>query len=87
MLFLCQVVTVEDTFIKLSTSDNAILAFLLGYQPLYLLLMEMNAAHIARHKIFLAGSQVSSATKWMKKTDSLSYLQKKHKKLGTIPSQ
>lgn len=29
--------------------------------------MEMNVAHIARHKIFRPGSQVSSATKWMKK--------------------
>ena len=58
------------TFITFSTSDNAFRAFLLvhwisvtSHYTCISPLMEMNVAHIARHKIFPAGSQVSSANK------------------------
>ena len=49
--------------------------------------MEVNAANVAWHKIFV-GSQVSLTKKWTTtKTNSVSCLLKKYKKLRTMPSQ
>ena len=77
--------------IKFSTSDNAILAFWLvhcisvtSHYTSVWPYMEINAANV---KLFLR-SQVLSAKKWVRKeTNSVSFLQKKYKKLWTIPSQ
>ena len=77
--------------IKFSTSDNAILAFwwvhCISVTSHYTCVwphMEINAANV---KLFVQ-SQVLSTKKWMRKeTNSVSFLQKKYKKLRTIPSQ
>ena len=77
--------------IKFSTSDNAILVFWLvhcisvtSHYTCVWPYMEINAANV---KLFLR-SQVLSTKKWMRKeTNSVSFLQKKYKKLQTMPSQ
>ena len=77
--------------IKFSTSDNAILVFWLvhcisvsSHYTCVWLYMEINAANV---KLFVR-SQVLSTKQWMRKeTNSASFLQKKYKKLRTMPSQ
>ena len=77
--------------IKFSTSDNAILVFWLvhcisvtSHYTCVWPYMEINAANV---KLFVR-SQVFATKKWVRKeTNSVSFLQKKYKKLRTIPSQ
>ena len=94
---LCFTVLSSYLFIfKFSTSDNAILAFWLVYFILvsshYTYVwpyMEVNVANVASHNFFLlCGRKPSFVDKKLDriKTNSVSCLQKKYKKLLTMPS-